>query len=276
MASSKQSTISNTTKEGIFWESIREYPERLVVMSEGDSWFSYPLSTNLADFIEMMGPLTMLRLEKSGDEARKMLRPGGSQLRRLKHYLKHYRKKVQLVIFSGGGNDILDENLPSLLVKREAGMGWRDCINDAALTARLGEIKEAYGQLLQARDATAPACQIVAHGYDYLVPSGRKAPIPLGLVKVGPWIRPVLKRFGIPDQDEGRQVVRHLVDEFWQAISPLASSDGRFHMVDSRGTLGPENKYWNDEIHPTHGGFKAIAAKWKPVLAGLFPGKGFD
>jgi lysophospholipase L1-like esterase len=276
MASTTRSTISNTTKEGIFWESIREYPERLVVISEGDSWFSYPLSSNLADFIEMMGPLTMLRLEKSGDEAREMLKPGGSQLKRLKRYLKHYRKKVQLVIFSGGGNDFLDENLPSLLIKRKAGMGWRDCINDDALAARMAEIKAAYGNLLQARDDSAPACQIVAHSYDYLVPSGRKAPIPLGLVSVGPWIRPVLKKFGIPDEDEGRLVVRHLVDEFWREISPLAAPDRRFHMVDSRGTLGPENKNWNDEIHPTHSGFKQIAEKWKPVLEGLFPEKKFE
>ena len=70
MGSKKRSTISSTTKEDIFHESIHEYPERLVVISEGDSWFSYPLSTNLADFIEMMEPLTLLRLEKSGDEAR--------------------------------------------------------------------------------------------------------------------------------------------------------------------------------------------------------------
>ena len=110
-------TISRTTKEGIFHESIRKFPERLVVISEGDSWFSYPLNANLADFVEMMGPLTMFRLEKNGDEACKMLDPRRSQFQKLDRYLKYYRKHLQLLIFSGGGNDILDANLPPLLNK---------------------------------------------------------------------------------------------------------------------------------------------------------------
>src|ERR1700741_388281 len=101
MSAKKQSTISNTTKEGIFAESIREYRDRLVVMSEGDSWFSYPLNNNLADFIEMMGPLTMLRLEKNGDEACKMLAPKSAQFLKLQRYLKRYRKNLKLLIFSG-------------------------------------------------------------------------------------------------------------------------------------------------------------------------------
>lgn len=275
MGSRKQSTISNTTREGIFHESIREYPERLVVISEGDSWFSYPLSTNLADFVEMMAPLTMLRLEKSGDEARKMLAPNGAQFKKLTKYLTHYRKRVQLLMFSGGGNDILDENLPALLVKRKDGMGWRDCINDAALAARLAEVRAAYERLLAMRDQAAPGCQIVANGYDYLVPSGRSAPIPLGLIKVGPWIRPVLVKFGVKEPEDGRLLIRHLVDEFWSTLQPLSTPASRFHLVDSRGTLSPDNSNWNDEIHPTHKGFQAIAARWKPVLAALFPGKGF-
>ena len=35
----------------------------------------------------------------------------------LDRYLKYYRKHLQLLIFSGGGNDILDANLPPLLNK---------------------------------------------------------------------------------------------------------------------------------------------------------------
>jgi hypothetical protein len=45
--------------------------------------------------------------------------------------------------------------------------------------------------------------------------------------------------------------------------------------VDSRGTLSPGPADWNDEIHPTHRGFKAIAQKWRDVFDRLFPTHGF-
>jgi hypothetical protein len=143
MGTRKRSTISNTRKEGIFHESIREYSAELVVIREGDPWFSYPLSTNLADFIEMMGPLTMLRHEKNGDEASQDAGAEGLTASEAQRYLKRYRKHVQLLICSGGGNVILDENLPSLLIGGSACMSWRECINDDVLAARPTEVREA-------------------------------------------------------------------------------------------------------------------------------------
>jgi hypothetical protein len=276
MATRRPSTISNRTEEGIFAETIREYADRLTVISEGDSWFSYPINANLADFIEMMGPLNMLRLEKSGDEACKMLAPNGAQRRKLEAYFRRYRKHLDLMIFSGGGNDILDENLPPLLIKRPPGLVWRNYINDEALTARLLQIRSALERLLETRDKTAPDCPIVSHGYDYLIPTGRKASALFGLVKAGPWIRPVLKKFGVPDLEEGRQLLRYLIDQYWAVISSLASPDRRFYLVDTRGELPSDSAYWNDEIHPTHRGFKQLSRKWREMLVRLFPDKSFD
>jgi lysophospholipase L1-like esterase len=275
MSSTKRTTISNRTEEGRFAEIIREYPEHLPVISEGDSWFSYPINSNLADFIEMMAPLNMFRLERAGDEACRMLAPNGSQRRKLEQYFKRYRKHLKLLIFSGGGNDILDDNLPPLLIKRRPGMTWRDCINDSALANRLNEVRDAYLRLLGTRDATAPDCQIVSHGYDYLIPTGRRASAVFGLIKRGPWILPRLRAFGIEDPVDGQQLLRHLIDAFWATISPLASPARKFHLVDSRGTLSSDSSHWNDEIHPTHRGFEALAEKWRPILGHLFPAAGF-
>lgn len=275
MATKAKSTITNTTKEGIFAESIREYPDRLVVISEGDSWFSYPLNRNLADFLEMMGDFTMLRLEKNGDEARQMLAKSGSQYRKLGKFMTRYKKRLELLIFSGGGNDVLDENLPSLLLKMKPGMTWRDCINAEALAERLTQIRGAYENLLALRDTSAPDLQIVTHSYDYLVPDGRKAPVPLGLVTVGPWVKPVLKQFRIDDIEDGKAIIRHLIDAFHASIAALASPARRFHVVDTRGTLPAGTDHWADEIHPTGRGFEKLAEKWRPTLRGLFPLKGF-
>jgi len=63
-------------KQAVFAASIRQFPKRLVVVSEGDSWFSYPLNANLADNIEMMSDFSMLRLEHNGDDAVRGRAPG--------------------------------------------------------------------------------------------------------------------------------------------------------------------------------------------------------
>jgi hypothetical protein len=275
MPPGRPKNVSNATKLGIFHEMIRENPGHLVAISEGDSWFSYPLNANLPDFFRTMAPLNLLRLEKSGDEARKMLAPQGPQLKKLRKYLKLYGKHLQLLAFSGGGNDILDENLPGMLLKRKPGMSWRQCVNDVALSSRLAEVAQCYGRLIALRDSFAPKCQIVTHTYDYLIPTGKGAPVPLGLVRVGPWIRPVLVKFGIPDPQEGTQLVRHLVDQFAVTLAQVAVGTTGFHVVDSRGTLSSGSADWNDEIHPTHRGFKAISERWRVTFARLFPAQGF-
>src|SRR6185369_8662461 len=77
-------------KQAVFAASIKQFPQRLVLITEGDSWFSYPLNANIADYIEMMSDFSILRLEHNGDEAREIMGAGSDQLKKLKYYLKNY------------------------------------------------------------------------------------------------------------------------------------------------------------------------------------------
>jgi lysophospholipase L1-like esterase len=275
MGSAKKPASNRTTKEGIFAESLFRFPRRLAVISEGDSWFSYPLNRNVADFLEMMGDFTMLRLEKNGDEAREMLAPDGPQYRKLRTYFRRYSSKLQLLIFSGGGNDILGRKLSGLLHQKLPAMTWRACINDRALTTRLDEIAAAYELLLAARDELAPQCQIVAHCYDYFEPDGRPAELPFGIFKIGPWAKPVFDRLGITAIGDSRAIIAHLVDSFHGRLAALATPARRFHLIDTRGTLAPGSTNWADEIHPSGTGAQLLAEKWRPTLRALFPAHGF-
>ena len=120
MASSRSGTPrvqDARTKLGLFVETMRADKTLPVVLSEGDSWFSYPLNRNLMDFVEMMRDFAMLRLERSGEEARQILKPSGTQFKNLRKYLELYR--FEALFFSGGGNDIVDENLPPLLNRKK-------------------------------------------------------------------------------------------------------------------------------------------------------------
>ena len=262
-------------KQAVFAASIKQFPKRLVIVTEGDSWFSYPLNANLADYVEMMNDFSMLRLEHNGDEAREILQSGGEQLKKLKYYLKNY--PVDLLMMSAGGNDLVAGELSKVLNKKAAGATWQSAVKLGLLTTVLDDIVAAYSRLLDARDALRPKCVVVAHSYCYFEPTGRKATGPFGLLKAGPWMRPVLVARGIDPETEGREVARYLVDELHARLQALAAARSRFQVADMRAALPVDDVHWADEIHPSGTGFRRLAENvWRPLLRAQFPGRGFE
>jgi hypothetical protein len=222
-------------KQAVFAASIKQFPKRLVLITEGDSWFSYPLNVNIADCIEMMSDFSMLRLEHNGDDAREILGAGSDQLKKLKYYLKNY--PVDALLMSAGGNDLVAEELKRFVDKKVNGATWQSSIRLATLTTVLDDIVAAYGRLLDARDALRPKCVVLAHSYCYFQPTGRKATGPFGLLKAGPWMRPVLVAKGIDPDTEGRDLARYLVDELHARLKALSAARPRFEVIDMRGAL---------------------------------------
>ena len=262
-------------KQAVFAASVKQFPKRLVMITEGDSWFSYPLNANIADHIEMMNDFSFLRLEHNGDDAREILGAGSEQLKKLKHYLKTYA--VDAVLLSAGGNDIVSEELGNFLNKKANGNPWQSAIDLATLTTVLDDIVAAYARLLDARDALRPKCMVFAHSYCYFQPSGRKATGPFGLLKSGPWMRPVLAKKGIDPDSEGRDC--HAISRRRAARAPraLAAARSRFVLVDQRATLPVDDVHWADEIHPSGTVFRRLAEDcWRPALRAAFPGRGFE
>jgi hypothetical protein len=262
-------------RQAVFAASIKQHPQRLVILTEGDSWFSYPLNANIADYIEMMSDFSILRLEHNGDEAREILGAGSEQLRKIKHYLKNY--PVDVLLLSAGGNDLVAEELAKVLEKKANGDSWQSAVKLTTLTSVLDDIVGAYARLLDARDTLRPKCVVVAHSYCYFQPNGRKASGPFGLLKAGPWMRPVLVAKGIDPDTEGRDIARYLVDELHARLMALACARPRFHVVDMRSALPADNVHWADEIHPSGTGFRRLAEDhWRPLLRAQFPGRGFE
>lgn len=262
-------------RQAVFAASIRQFPKRLVMLTEGDSWFSYPLNANIADYIEMMSDFSVLRLEHNGDEAREILAAGSEQLKKLRYYLKNY--PVDALLLSAGGNDLVSGELSRLLARKVNGATWQSTVNLAKFTTVLDEIVAAYTRLLDARDTLRPKCVVLAHSYCYFEPSGRKATGPFGLLKAGPWMRPVLIARGIDPDTEGRELARYLIDELHARLVALSADRSRFHVIDMRAALPADDAHWADEIHPSGTGFRKLAEQcWRPVLRAQFPGRGFD
>lgn len=262
-------------RQAVFAASVRQFPGRLVLVSEGDSWFNYPLVRTIADHIEMMGDFSMLRLESNGDQARKILGQGSAQLKKLREYLKKY--PVDALLVSAGGNDLVSKELGKIVGPKSAGATWQSTIRLAHLTTVLDDIVAAYARLIEARDAVRPKCVILAHSYCYFEPTGRKAAGPFGLGSAGPWVKPVLVSRGIDPKTEGVQLVHYVIDELHARLQSLAATHPRFFVVDSRAALPADNVHWADEIHPSGTGFRRLADQfWRPLLARQFPGRGFD
>lgn len=251
------------TTDAAFDEAVTSiYKDRPLILCEGDSWFAYPDPTigNVPFRIDRMGDYNILNLAASGDEAVNMLSP--RQRAQLEHCLGDYA--FDMLLFSGGGNDIVAEHLPPLLRRKTAARDWLGCIDQPALAARIAEVRAAYEQLIEIRDRLRPDCVIVTHDYDYPVPSDT------GVCGLGPWMKPAMVAKGITQARDQRRIARHLIEQLTAMQQDLAAaSGGSVVFVKTSGTLAAGE--WANEIHPNVTGFRKIASCYWDVLEQQFP-----
>jgi len=82
----------------------------------------------------------------------------------------------------------------------------------------------------------------------------------------GPWVWPELARKNIPDAMMVA-IGAVMIDTFNEILATLETtyaSNGFFAHLDLRGTL--RKKDWENEIHPTEGGFQSITTKFLKQL----------
>jgi hypothetical protein len=255
--------------EQFFIDSIKHHKDYPVVVSEGDSWFSFPGHANTIDHLDAMAKrrMSLLRLETSGDTLHNMVR--GEQRAKLRRLLSNY--PVDALLFSGGGNDVVGPELIDFFDYVPDGRSWRDYVRQDALDTRIEEVKIAYTGLKQLRDQYRPKCVIVTHGYDYARPSGKPTeywlwPIPVS-VTVGPWIQNSLRARNINAARDQQEVVNLLIDRFNEALATLA--DAKFIVLDNRNVLAKAE--WSDELHPTRAGFRKIAKTFYDAVKTTVP-----
>ncbi len=257
--------------------SVRDYeylcrhaPQRVGIVAEGDSWFSYPRSYLLAGAnINLLHHLrsatansdavNLLCLSRNGDEAVEML--AGRQKYRLAKVLDRTAASTDIIFFSGGGNDLVGRyDMDRLLCDYQAGFTAHDCIEQAALERKLMRIELAFSELLELRNTYAPNAVVVTHTYDIVRPSATGAEL-LKFYKVGPWIYPYLLKKGIPEHLH-LPISRIMLEALAGRLLALAESGlarQKFLVVDTQGTLRPGHASdWLNEIHPSSSGSKRL------------------
>jgi len=252
----------------------RKKPSRIGIIAEGDSWFAYPrkwiafgadinVIHHLEDKISGTDSVNLLRLASNGDEAVDMT--SGKQFKKLYKTLKTNKEYVGILMFSGGGNDIVGKNdmLP-LLNEYEEGFSFLNCINQPRLEQKIEAIILAYKRLISLCEDIVPHAKIVTHTYDIAEPWNQGAEFFWGLIRTKPWVYPYMFRRKIP-KNLHFPIIEHMLTTFGGKLLELASDqpvNGRLVVVNTQGTLRPgSTQDWLNEIHPTPAGFMKIYSK---------------
>lgn len=260
------------------------FPDRLNILSEGDSWFAYPPKglvagkpANLIDHIsrKAKGKSNFYSMASNGDEAVDMV--SGKQKHSLVNILRWHtkakdRKPVDLLLFSGGGNDVVGENdFERFLKPYKKGFTAKQCVNLVRLKRKTKQISLAYEELLDIRDHYSPSTIILTHTYDYPYPSKQGGVFLGGLVKTESWMKPYmdLPKVNIPESLQA-DVIKIFMDSLADATIKVASKRSGFIVVETRGTLKGK-KHWLNEIHPDSKGFELLSNVMYKEIVKQFP-----
>lgn len=256
-----------------------------VCLAQGDSWFSIgafppPLTTNLLFSLKLTGSAVIVNCASPSQTLKHMADTTTS-----KAFLQMLNGTQSMafngILISGGGNDLIDaaqstDPSPSrrlLLKQAEWGpsvAGGVRYISDAGWSVFEKHLDAVFHELIKARDKPTSRNRnvpVILHTYDR--PSPRNASAGFGF---GPWMCKALIAFNIP-QPDWDAVAGELFTRLRDLLKTFEQKYPNVHVVDTQGTLSPAGNDdtgptadWQNEIHPTRGGYKQLAAKWAPVL----------
>ena len=225
---------------------IKQFPDRIRMVSEGDSWFQHPLVT---DVIDHLGRAYAIHcVAEAGDTLRNIQQMGT--------YLDTIdRLKPTFFLLSGGGNDILGDQFRTYLndnpdMNGPAGENPRRFLKDE-LFAELDSLRDVYETVFGLLQTNHPDLHILVHGYDYI--------IPLSVTNKG-WLGRYMIEKGINRQEDRQAVISLILNEFNRRMQSVAALFPNVSYINALNTVRPHQ--WYDEIHPDGAGFQQVAIKF--------------
>jgi hypothetical protein len=256
-----------------FIEGSRFHPERIRVLSQGDSWLSLPgglwsgrnvpQNLNSKTWAQQSGRpvMNVLNVANPGKILDKMI--SDPDLKSVLTYLqlrseqddRHYG--FDAVVITGGGNDILDN--PRALIGPGTGQGE---LRTEAVRAAMERIAFAWQPIISLFKPWG--VPILAHGYGPIIPTRRSGSIIIPFKTVGPWVGPYLLDELHLKPARAKALVSSVIDELnttLQSIPGLTYFDVRA-IVASIPATG-----WHDEIHFLQEGWGALAEAWHDAIS---------
>lgn len=221
------------------------------IISEGDSWFQYPLILHdVIDYLMREDEFAVLSFGGAGDLIRDMVAKA--------EYLGALKtEQPDFFLISGGGNDLVSGGgLKRLLNASGASFQPHELINRIALATFKAQFMQDYTSLFSTALRDAPELKILCHGYSYPIPNS------------GHWLGQPMKELGITDRQLQTKILRIIFDEVNDAIADVADSfPGSAHYVDVRNVVPASG--WYDELHPTNQYFGEVATVFKEKIKAL-------
>jgi hypothetical protein len=266
-----------TTDSRGYERLVKSYPKSIRILAEGDSWFAYPRrfialgqSSNIVQILAEQSSYVIYSTASIGDEAVTMM--SGEQKYGFTKRLSS--TEFDLVLFSGGGNDIVGKyDFDYFLKDRNSAEDWRDCIEMNRLDNKLDQIESVYIELMERVNlySVNRAVKVVSHNYDFCTPSPQGYEL-FDIFPIGEsWMYPYLHRKNFIDEEEQREVIRFMLQRFGRRLQRVQDQyPGRLFIAHTQGTL--EKNHWRNEIHPTPDGFRKIAALIEQQIARALTG----
>lgn len=235
-----------------FEERREKKPNGVMIVSEGDSWFQYPLV--LYDVIDQLYRIRddyLIRGLSAAGDLISLMRQSGEMFEAVEQH------EPAFLLLSGGGNDLVgDARLSRLLPRYDRSRRPEDYIN-ATVVQALDKIFKEYDQIIGRMRSEHPDTKLILHGYGWAIPRGR-----------GTWLgKPLLER-GVPPSELtrlGREIVRVLINRFNDRLATYQQDHkGVIFHVDARPLVRDDQ--WYDELHPTNDGYRAVAEAFAQII----------
>lgn len=245
----------------------------LQILAEGDSWFDYPkpfFGGGVVPRLESLIGVPILNLAKAGDEARYML--GVDERRTLTTQLTNgcpAGGPWDVLLFSGGGNDIVDDPMCLWLRDFTPATPAAALIDQPRFATALALVRAAYEDLITVRDRVSPGTHLLFHCYDFAIPDGR------GVCTLGPWMKPAFDLRGYPSLAARTPVVKEMLQQFAMMLAQVVAGHPNVSLVNGQGLLTPQPSSWDNELHPRGAGFDKHAQLFRTTLQAAFPGRVF-
>lgn len=241
------------------------------LVAEGDSWFDFPLGTDLIDCLRSEAGFRIENFARAGDTLENMIfgtRVDGDGIAAdpgINRVLERVAAlKPKALRFSGEGNDVAGDEFAVYLNHAESGL---PLLRERVAEQMMEAFRSYLLRLLEKVERHSPETRVVTHGYGHAIPSGRGSGL-FGISFVGPWMLPALLQKGVRDGAQRRAVVRELIDRYNAMLADVqATSGGRLVHVDLRGEIADAD--WRDELHLKNSAFRRCAARIAEAVRAL-------
>lgn len=266
------SGLSRLRRQEIFKARMARGDRRPVLVSEGDSWFQFPML--LADVVDKLrDDFNIWSVDAAGDTLQNMVHDNAEYMAAL----RRNAGKVRAFLFSGGGNDIVGEDargeavIGKILKRFEAGRPAAWYLETPAVEQKFRFVEDCLRRVFDNVAREFPHLPIVCHGYDYAIPGGAPGDTRRpGWVAADKWLgRPMREQLGIHEHALQEQIVHAMIDRLNELQRRLCGNGERtsaypnaWH-VDVRRVVDGR---WADELHPTDAGFDAVAGRFASIL----------